>query len=321
MIKFVSFSTLSLCIGAVLDALLGDPKGWPHLIKLYGKVISSLEKKFYPFNNKRLGGRLLVVSVLFVCGGAPALMLVISWNISPWLFLVLESVFCWQLLAVRSLHDESLPVYEELIDQDLKAARAALTMIVGRDVEVLDEAGVVRAAVETVAENTADGVAAPLLYITLGGAALGCVYKAVNTMDSMVGYRNERYEEFGRFAARLDDVLNYIPARICALVMIVASALCNFPFQNAWRIWRRDRRNHASPNSAQTEAVMAGALCVQLAGDTWYFGQLHCKPAIGDEGRLIEPEDIRRAHRLMLVTGILLLLLSILLRGVLCAVL
>jgi adenosylcobinamide-phosphate synthase len=317
----VFFSTLALVMGVVLDAILGDPKGWPHLIKWFGRVIAYLEKKLYSISNKRLSGKLLVVAVLLLCGGIPALMLAVSWRISPWLFLALESLLCWQLLASKSLRDESMPVYDALKNQNVKEARAALSWIVGRDTAALDDAGIARAAVETVAENTADGVAAPLLYITLGGAALGCVYKAVNTMDSMVGYRNQRYEQFGRCAARLDDVLNYIPARICALVMILSSLLCGLSAQNAWRIWRRDRHKHASPNSAQTEAVMAGALGVQLAGDAWYAGKLYQKPTIGDAARPIEAQDIRWAHRMLLVTSLLLLLLSILLRGILYATL
>lgn len=321
MAELVFFSTLALVMGVVLDAILGDPKGWPHLIKWFGRVIAYLEKKLYSISNKRLSGKLLVVAVLLLCGGIPALMLAVSWRISPWLFLALESLLCWQLLASKSLRDESMPVYDALKNQNVKEARAALSWIVGRDTAALDDAGIARAAVETVAENTADGVAAPLLYITLGGAALGCVYKAVNTMDSMVGYRNQRYEQFGRCAARLDDVLNYIPARICALVMILSSLLCGLSAQNAWRIWRRDRHKHASPNSAQTEAVMAGALGVQLAGDAWYAGKLYQKPTIGDAARPIEAQDIRWAHRMLLVTSLLLLLLSILLRGILYATL
>lgn len=317
MAKFVFFSTLALAIGVALDALLGDPKDWPHLIRLFGKVINGLEKKLYPMTNKRLAGCLLVAFTLLTCGGIPTLLTLLFWNISPWLFLVSESLLCWQLLAAKSLRDESLPVYDALKEKNLPKARKALSFIVGRDTAALDETGIIRATVETVAENLADGVAAPLLYITLGGAAFGCVYKAINTMDSIVGYRNERYEQFGSCAAKLDDIVNYLPARICALIMILASAFCGFSFQNAWRIWRRDRRNHLSPNSAQTEAAMAGALGIQLAGDAWYFGKLHSKPTIGDPLRGIEAEDIKQAHQMLLVTSLLLFVLSILLRGML----
>jgi adenosylcobinamide-phosphate synthase len=221
------------------------------------------------------------------------------------------------LLAAKSLKDESQPVYEALKEKNLPKARAALSFIVGRDTATLDEAGIIRATVETVAENLADGVAAPLLYITLGGAALGCVYKAVNTMDSMVGYRNERYKQFGSCAAKLDDAVNFIPSRICALIMVLTSALCGLSTPNAWRVWRRDRHNHSSPNSAQTEAVMAGALGIQLAGDAWYSGKLYRKPTIGDPLRGIEAEDIRRSHRMLGITSLLLFGLSMIFRGVL----
>jgi adenosylcobinamide-phosphate synthase len=203
-------------------------------------------------------------------------------------------------------------VYEALRTGTLADARKAVSMIVGRDTDVLDEAGVTRAAVETVAENTSDGEVAPLFYIMLLGPLGGCLYKAVNTMDSMVGYRNRRYEHFGTCAARLDDVMNYIPARLSALLMIAGTALCGMDAGNARRIWKRDRRKHASPNSAQTEAVMAGALRVRLAGDAQYFGEIHRKPYIGDDIRPIEAEDIRRSHRLLYLTSALMFALAVL---------
>ncbi|MBQ8078735.1 MAG: cobalamin biosynthesis protein CobD, partial [Oscillospiraceae bacterium] len=185
----------------------------------------------------------------------------------------------------------------------------AVSMIVGRDTAVLDEAGILRAAVETVAENTSDGVTAPLFYMAFGGAVGGLFYKAANTMDSMIGYRNETYAEIGRFTARLDDVLNYLPSRLTALLMIAACPCLGFDARQAWRIWRRDRRCHASPNSAQTESACAGALHLRLAGDAQYFGQVHHKPYIGDDDRPIEPEDIRRANRLMYAASGMMLLL------------
>lgn len=311
----IALSTAALAAGFLLDLLIGDPHGWPHLIRGFGRLIMVLEKLFYPMRNKRLGGTLLVVCIIIVCTGLPAAALCGAWQLSPWAYLALESLLCWQLLAVKSLRDESRAVYGALSQGNLPDARKAVSMIVGRDTAQLDETGVTRAAVETVAENTADGVAAPLLYIMLGGAALGCFCKAVNTMDSMVGYKNERYLDFGRFAARLDDVLNFIPARLCALVMIVAAWVTGLNAKGAYRIWRRDRRNHASPNSAQTEAVMAGALGIRLAGDAWYFGTLHKKPTIGDDVRSIEAKDICRAHWMLYATAVLLLLLALIFRG------
>ena len=172
-------------------------------------------------------------------------------------------------------------------------------MIVGRDTERLTEEGIIRAAVETVAENASDGVIAPLCYIALGGPVLGFLYKGINTMDSMVGYHNEKYEYFGRAAARLDDAANFIPSRFSALLMVGAAFVLRMDWRNGWRIFLRDRRNHKSPNSAQTEAACAGILGVRLAGDAWYFGKLVKKPYIGDDSRPVEAEDIVRANRLM----------------------
>lgn len=312
----VMYATLALVLGFGLDLILGDPQGWPHIVRGFGWLIQTLERKLYPWENKRLGGTVLVLIMGTVSALLPLGLLILAWQISPWMFVLAESLLCWQLLAVKSLKTESDLVYQALAAEDLPGARQAVARIVGRDTQSLDEAGVTRAAVETVAENASDGVAAPLFYILLGGSPLGCLYKAVNTMDSMIGYKNERYLAFGRSAARLDDLLNYLPARICALLMILAAALSGLDAGRAWRIWRRDRYNHASPNSAQTEAVMAGALGIRLAGDAYYFGRLHRKPFIGDPVRPVEPRDILRSHGLLYGTSVLLMLAAILLRGV-----
>ena len=317
--RFLIYSSVALLVGFVLDLLIGDPKGWPHLIRAFGWLIQRLEPLLYPMQNKRLAGRILVLLVMLAAGGLPLLLLWLAWSWSPWAYLLLESTLCWQLLVIRSLRDESLPVYRALEAGNLPSARQALSMIVGRDTAGLDEAGILRATVETVAENTADGVASPLFYVALGGSVLGCMYKAVNTMDSMIGYRNERYLDFGRAAAKLDDWLNYLPSRLCALCMILSSWLSRLDAASAYRIWRRDRRRHASPNSAQTEAVMAGALKVQLAGDASYRGKLHHKATIGDPVRPIERKDILRAHQLLYTSAGMLLLLSALIRGALHA--
>lgn len=316
-----AYSTAALAAGFLIDLIIGDPRGWPHIVRGFGLLIAALEKLFYPMKNKRLGGALLVACALIVCAGVPAAALFFAWRVSPWLYFALESLICWQMLALKSLRVESRAVYDALEHGDLPAARRAVSMIVGRDTERLDEAGVARAAVETVAENAGDGVAAPLLFMALGGAALGCFYKAVNTMDSMIGYKNDRYLDFGRYAAKLDDALNFIPARLCALVMIAACGLVGLNAREARRVWRRDRRKHASPNSAQTESVMAGALGVRLAGGAYYFGALHEKPYIGDDLRPIEIADILRAHRLLYAAAWLLFLLALLIRGILYAAL
>jgi len=225
-----------------------------------------------------------------------------------------RAVLCYWLFAVRSLRDESMKVYDALSAHDLEKARTAVSMIVGRDTQNLSGEGVAKAAVETVAENTSDGVIAPMLCMVIGGPVLGWLYKSVNTMDSMVGYKNDRYRCFGTAAAKIDDVLNFIPARLSALLMIAACPMARLDAKEGWRIFRRDRYNHASPNSAQTESVMAGALHVQLAGDAWYFGKLVKKKTIGDPIRPVEAEDIRRANALMYFTSFLGLAVFLLLR-------
>lgn len=247
----------------------------------------------------------MAVIVAAVSTAVPFLLLYFAYRCGMWLGLPAESFMCCQLFAVKSLRTESDKVYRALKEEGIEQGRRAVSMIVGRDTESLDERGVVKAAVETVAENTSDGVIAPMFYMMIGGAALGFAYKAVNTMDSMVGYKNERYRYFGTAAARLDDAVNYIPARLSARLMIAAAYLCGMDGRGAGRIYRRDKRNHKSPNAAQTEAVMAGALNVQLAGDAWYFGTLYKKKTIGDDIREIETEDIRRAHRLLYGTSVL----------------
>ena len=311
------WNAAALALGALADAAVGDPHGMIHMVVLFGKVISALEKRLYPMENKRLAGRLLVVLTLLGCGAPIGVLLWLCWKISRWLYVIVGGVLCWQCLAARSLRDESDLVRVPLVEGDLPKAREMVARIVGRDTDALDEAGVARAAVETVAENTSDGVIAPLFYLAIGGPLLGCLYKAANTMDSMVGYKNDRYMDFGRCAALFDDVVNYIPARLAALELILAAFLTGMDGKNAWRIWRRDRRNHASPNSAQTESAVAGALDLRLAGDAVYFGKLVKKPYIGDDLRPIEPEDIRRAHKLMFTaTGEMLVLsLAVMLLG------
>lgn len=313
----------ALLTGYVLDLIFGDPRQIYHPIRIIGNLIAVLEKgirKVFPKTSKGelAGGTMLVVLVVLICTAVPAALLGLAAWIHPVVYWLLASFWCWQILATKSLKTESMKVYAPLKEGDLPAARRAVAMIVGRDTERLTEEGVAKAAVETVAENTSDGIVAPLIFLALGGPALGFFYKAVNTMDSMVGYKNERYLYFGRTAARLDDVLNFLPSRISAWLMILAAAILGMDGKNAKRIYLRDRKNHASPNSAQTEAVMAGALRVQLAGDAWYFGKLYKKPTIGDPFRAVEPEDIVRANRLMYLTSALALAVCVILRAVIC---
>lgn len=236
--------------------------------------------------------------------------------VHPYVRFALETVMCYQLLATKSLRDETMKVYTALRAGDVEGARRAVSMVVGRDTAVLDDIGITKAAVETVAENTSDGIIAPLLFMVIGGAPLGYFYKAVNTMDSMVGYKNERYLYFGRAAAKFDDVVNWFPARLSAVLMVCAGGLLGMDAGNAWRIYVRDRYNHSSPNSAHTEAVTAGALHIQLAGNAYYFGKLYEKLTLGDADRPVEYEDIRRAGRLLYGTAVLALLVFLAVKGV-----
>lgn len=309
---------LCVClIGMILDWVFGDPVWLYHPVRIIGKWISFLEKILRKFagdqegNEKKLliAGGILWILVILASAAVPMGILYLAEKFSPCAAFVLECFWCYQLLAARSLGKESKKVYKKLIQDDLSGARLAVSMIVGRDTENLTVEGVTKAAVETVAENANDGVIAPLIYMLIGGPILGFVYKAVNTMDSMLGYKNEKYLYFGRVAAKMDDVAGFIPARISALLMILASCLLGMDGKNALWIWKRDRRKHASPNAAQTEAVCAGALQVQLAGDAWYFGKKHEKDTIGDPIRDIEPRDILRSEKLMIGTEVLTFLL------------
>lgn len=310
--------------GFVLDLLIGDPHFIPHPVRLIGSLISSLDKRLncdagYNSSEKNLNlikykrGMILAFTVIFATFAMSVIIIVAAYSINLYAGVIAEAVMTWQILATKCLRVESMRVYDALRTDGVDAGRRAVSMIVGRDTSVLDAAGVTRAAVETIAENTSDGVIAPMLYTAIGGPVLGFVYKAVNTMDSMLGYKNDKYMYFGRFAARLDDVVNFIPARISAYLMIAAAFIGGRQFdgKNAYRIFKRDRFNHASPNSAQTESVCAGALRVQLAGDAVYFGKLVKKKYIGDGLHEIEYEDIKRANRLMYITAFLCELLSV----------
>ena len=305
--------------GFVLDAIFGDPAWLPHPVIFMGKAISRLEKFLRARLPKTPQGELLGGAIVAFCLPVGTLLLtgLVCWaaaRVHPLLGLAVQMFWCGQALAAKGLVQESKNVYRELVKPDLPAARKAVSRIVGRDTEALTAEGVTKAAVETVAENASDGVIAPLLYMLLGGAPLALTYKAINTMDSMLGYKNEKYLSFGRVPAKLDDVANYIPSRLAGLLWVAAAALTGNSAPGAWKIWRRDRRNHASPNSAQTESACAGALGVQLAGPAYYFGEYYPKPTIGDPLRPIEPKDILRADRMMVVESVLALMLGLALR-------
>lgn len=304
----LSMRLFALLLGFCLDLIFGDPHWLPHPVRAVGALISLLEKglrKRFPKTprGELAGGTVLVVLVLGISAGVVWLAVWLCGQLSVWLAFAAETLICYQLLATKSLRSESMKVYRALKGGTLQEARRAVSMIVGRDTDALDETGVAKAAVETVAENSSDGVIAPLIFLALGGAPLGMFYKAANTMDSMVGYKNDKYLYFGRAAARWDDVLNFLPARLAGLLMCFAAGLSGFDGGNALRIMRRDRRNHKSPNSACTEAAAAGALHIQLAGPAAYFGKVVEKPTIGDNDHPVEPLDIVRANRLMYATA------------------
>ena len=317
----MKWSLFALLIGFGIDLLIGDPHSIPHPVVGIGKLISFLEKGLRQMFPKTDGGEIaaggvLWVLVVVICTALPAGILYLCHRISPWLRLTGESIMCWQILATKALKDESMKVYTALESGDLEKSRHAVSMIVGRDTARLDDAGVTRAAVETVAENTSDGAVAPMLFLALGGAPLGFFYKAVNTMDSMLGYVEPPYKNIGLVPAKMDDLANFIPSRLSALLMIAAGFLLGLDGKNGWRIFRRDRFNHASPNSAQTESVCAGLLGVRLAGDAWYHGVLHKKKYIGDANREITHRDIILVCRLLYLTAFLTLLLCTLVKGI-----
>lgn len=321
---------LAFAAGFLLDCLFGDPYWMPHPVRFMGSLIGFLDKRL--MGEKKQGeekktdaktqardgkttyskekreffkGIFLVVCVLSATAIVSGICFWGAYALDPAAGVIVEAVMTYQILAARCLQKESTKVYRALKEKDLSAARFAVSMIVGRDTDILDESGVARAAVETVAESTSDGVIAPMLYTALGGPVLGMVYKAVNTMDSMIGYKSSRYLYFGRAAAKLDDFVNWIPARISALFLILASFLFGLDTEHAWKIWKRDSRKHASPNAGQTESACAGALGIRLAGDTVYGGKTIRKPYIGDDRRAVLPKDICRCNQLMYGAAIL----------------
>ena len=309
----MNWSFYALVLGFCIDLLLGDPHGFPHPVVLIGKLTDALGRLFRALLPKTKSGEIAAGALIWiftvtVSTAVPALLLFFAQKLSVWLRLALESIMCWQILATKSLRDESMKVYAALQTGSLSDAQRAVSMIVGRDTERLDEKGVARAAVETVAENTSDGVIAPLLFLAIGGAPLGFFYKAVNTMDSMLGYTEPPYKNIGLVPAKMDDFFNFLPARLSALFLLAAGFFLRLDVKNGWRIFKRDRYKHASPNSAQTESVCAGLLGLRLVGDAWYHGVLHKKEFIGDAVREIEYADIPHTCRLMELAAVLALI-------------
>ncbi len=299
------YHTIALTLSIILDRIVGDPYSLPHPIRWIGSYIAFLERKLV---KKTFGsGLLLSFIVMLTSISVTGAVMFISYKVHPIAGIIIETILSCYFLAAKNLYDESMKVYKSLKSSDIEGARKNLSMIVGRDTEKLDEERIAKAAVETVAENTSDGVIAPLLYMIAGGPILGALYKSINTMDSMLGYHNEKYEYFGKTSARIDDAANFIPSRISAFYMIVASGVLQlftkaYDMKQAFRIWKRDRLAHKSPNSAQTESVSAGALGLALGGSSTYGGKVVEKPVIGDEIKKTDAEDIRKVNRLMFAT-------------------
>ncbi len=310
---------LSLPTGFLIDIIVGDPHGLPHPVIFIGKLISLFETQFRKafsrtVKGERAAGLFVWILTVVISAAIPFLILWLCSFVSIWLVYAVESIFFWQMLAVKALKDETMKVYYALESGDIKRSRKAVSMIVGRDTDELDDAGVTRAAVETVAENTSDGIVAPILFASIGGAPLLFFYKAVNTMDSMLGYTEEPYKNVGFVPAKADDVFNFVPARISAILMLAAGRILKLDVKNGWKIFKRDRYNHASPNSAQTESVCAGLLRIRLGGDASYHGVLHKKKYIGDDLRPVRHDDIPGSCHLMFDTSLIMLVCGILIR-------
>lgn len=322
--------TIAITGGYILDLIIGDPHWLYHPVRIIGKLISGLEKLLLRAEDtdrkKYIKGLITAILTPVITGGVTIVVLIVCYNVSIYAGCIVETIMCYQILAVKSLRVESMKVYTALKKDGLSSAREAVAMIVGRDTKQLDEHGVIRAAVETVAENTSDGVIAPLCYMLLFGAAGGFVYKAVNTLDSMIGYKSDKYLYYGRFAAKQDDVFNYIPSRIGGMLMVASAGIAcafeklsgrkvlHYSLGNAWCIFRRDRAKHSSPNAAQTEAACAGALMVSLSGDNYYFGKLVRKPQLGEPLRQLEPADIGRSNILLYIAALLMIIIVLIIR-------
>ena len=292
---------IKIWIAYVLDLIFGDPRNIIHPVQIIGKIIELLEKFLLKKRYKVFAGGILTAVTV---GITYILCFLISTNIEKPLVAILEIYLMYTVFSVNSLAREGRRVYNILKKGDIEVARKELSYLVSRDTGMMDEKMVIRSTMETISENTVDGIIAPMFYMFLGGLPLAMAYKAVNTLDSMVGYRNEKYIEFGKFSARTDDAANFIPARITGLLIVIASLILRYDYRAAWKIFLRDRKNHSSPNSGHSEAGVAGALGVQFGGVVSYFGKEVRKPAIGDKKKEFELEDIKKNIRIMYTTSL-----------------
>ncbi|MDY2960230.1 MAG: adenosylcobinamide-phosphate synthase CbiB [Hornefia sp.] len=301
-------------LGFLIDLILGDPPWMPHPVIYIGRLISLCEKilrKVFPKTERGeiIAGFFLTVTVIGISTVLPYFVLYCFEYVNPWIKYALEVFWCWQIFASKSLAKAAKQVRNEIEKNDIKEARKYVSYIVGRDTQALDFKQIIKAVCETVAENTSDGIIAPMFYLIIGGVPMGFFYKAGNTLDSMVGYKNEKYLNFGKVSAVFDDILNFIPARITGFIMCIASFLCGLNGKNAFKIFFRDRRNHVSPNAGNPESACAGALGVELLGDASYFGKVYKKKTIGDALKEIENSDIEKTNRLMYASAVLSLIL------------
>jgi len=304
----------SIWAAFLLDLVAGDPYWFPHPVRFIGKYVSLVERLVRKLTvspvGLKIGGVFLTFSTVTMAWFLPVLVLKVFQEINYGLFVFGGVVLMWTCLAAKCLQQESMKIFQALDEGNLIKARMLLSHIVGRDTRELTKSEVIKATVETVVENTSDGIIAPLFYMLIGGAPLALAYKAVNTMDSMVGYKNEKYYYFGWSSARLDDAANYLPARITGIFLVLAAFFLRLDYRAGWRILLRDRRNHTSPNCGYPEAAAAGALGIQLGGTHIYFNQKIVKPTIGDDCRPADPNDIKRAVKMMYIATVLMLIFS-----------
>jgi adenosylcobinamide-phosphate synthase len=301
--------TIQIAIAFIADLLLGDPKGYPHPVKIIARLAYGTEKITRKLlSNHKLAGVFTTVTVVATSFLIVSLMIQEFAVIHPSLGWVASIFFIYTTLSVRNLFDESRPVFQYLKEANLSKARESLSRIVGRDTTHLEEDQIVRATVETVAESTVDGIIAPLFFAVLGGAPLAVAYKAINTMDSLFGYKNETYRDFGWAPARLDDLANWLPARLSLPIITLGALICRLNGRKAWAVARRDGRKHPSPNSGIPEAAMAGALGVQLGGVSYYSGIENKKPLIGDPDKKLQFPNIVQSQKLMFASAFLALI-------------
>ena len=294
---------IKIWIAYVLDLIFGDPQNVVHPVQVIGKIISAGEKVLLRKKYKFLAGAVLNI---FTVSITYTLMYLISKSVKiSVFFMIIEIYLMYTIFSINSLAREGNRVYRILKEGDIEKARKDLSYLVSRDTETMDEKMIIRSTMETISENTVDGIVAPMFYMFLGGMPLAMAYKAINTLDSMVGYKNEKYMDFGKFSAKVDDVANFIPARITGILIVFASMILGYDYKNSLKIFLRDRKNHSSPNSAHSEASVAGALGVQFGGKVSYFGKEIDKPTIGDKTKEFELEDIRKNIRIMYVTSFL----------------